>query len=87
MKHAIGKITFLRVPFGMGLCPGMFKPCTTAESPSKVSHEVCNWQNCFYVLRTGALGSWAVRERLLRGLSQAHAEGPRSKLAMKDSIG
>jgi hypothetical protein len=47
MKYAIGKITFLGMRFGMGLRPGMFKPCTTAESPSKVSHEVCNWQKLF----------------------------------------
>src|SRR6266481_8399620 len=64
MKYAIGEITFLGVRFGMSLRPGMFKPCTTAESPSKVSHEVRDWQKLFYVLRTGALGSWAVRERL-----------------------
>ncbi len=30
--------------FGMSLHPGTFKPRMTAESPSKVSHEVCNWQ-------------------------------------------
>ncbi len=47
MKYAIGGITFLGVRFGMSLCPGMFKPCTTAESPSKVSHEVCSWQELF----------------------------------------
>jgi hypothetical protein len=44
-------------------------------------------KNCFLVLRSGALGPWAVRQCLLRGLSHARAEGPCSKLAMKDSIG
>jgi len=44
-------------------------------------------KNCFHVLRKRALGWWEVSELLLRGLSQARAEGPRSKLAMKDSIG
>ncbi len=87
MKYAIGEITFLGVRFGMSLRPGMFKPCTTAESPTKLAMKYAIGKNCFYVLRTGALGSWAVRERLLRGLSQARAKGPRSKLAMKDSIG
>ncbi len=47
MKYAIGEITFLGVRFGMSLRPGMFKPCTTAESLSKVSHEVCDWQKLF----------------------------------------
>jgi len=43
MKYAIGEITFLGVRFGMSLRLGTSKPRTTAESPGKVSHDVCNW--------------------------------------------
>jgi hypothetical protein len=43
MKYEIGEITFLGVRFGMSLRPGTSKPRTTAESPGKVSHDVCDW--------------------------------------------
>src|SRR5258708_9928521 len=33
--------------FGMTLHPGTRKPRMIAESPSKVSHEVCDWQKLF----------------------------------------
>ena len=87
MKSAIGEISFLRVWFGMSLRPGTSKPRTTAESPSKVSHEVCNWLNSSHVLSARALGPRAARKRLLRSLFQVRPEGTRSRLATKDSIG
>ncbi len=49
MKYAIGKITFLGMRFGMSMHPDASKPRTTAESPTKVSHEVCNWQKLFFM--------------------------------------
>jgi len=42
MKYAIGEVLFLRVRFGMALRLRAFKPYTGVESPSEVSHEVCN---------------------------------------------
>src|SRR5437879_9121785 len=87
MKSASSEISFLRVWFGMSLRPGTSKPRTTAESPSKVSHEVCNWLNSSHVLSAPALGPRAARKRLLRSLFQVRPEGTRSRLATKDSIG
>ncbi len=42
MKYAIGEIIFLSVQFRLGLRSCVIEPCTTAESTSEVSHEVCN---------------------------------------------
>lgn len=47
MKYAIGEIIFLSVRFRRSMRPAMSEPRTTAESPSEVSHEVCNWQKLF----------------------------------------
>src|SRR5467141_4170556 len=47
MKYAIGEIAFLGLRFGIGLRPGTPEPRTAAESPSEVSHEVCDWQKLF----------------------------------------
>jgi len=47
MKYAIGEIIFLSVRFRLTMHPGTSIPRTTAESPSEVSHEVCNWQKLF----------------------------------------
>src|SRR5216684_1518720 len=47
MKYAIGEILFLGVRCGMPFRPGTSMPRTTAESPSEVSHEVCDWQELF----------------------------------------
>ncbi len=87
MKYAIGEIAFLGLRFGIGLRPGTAEPRTAAESRAKLAMKYAIGKNCFLVLRSRALGPWAVRQCLLRGLSHARAEGPCSKLAMKDSIG
>ena len=63
MKYAIGEILFLGVRCGMTFRPCTSMPRTTAESPSEVSHEVCDWQKLFSrpSLRcTRAMGSEAV---------------------------
>ncbi len=49
MNYAIGEI----LCSGMTFHPGTSMHRTTAESPAEVSHEVCDWQNCFFVLRSG----------------------------------
>ena len=87
MKYVIGEIAFLGLRFGISLCLATPEPRTTAESRAKLAMKHAIGKICFFVPRPCALGSWAVRQRLLRGLSQARAEGPRSKLAMKNSIG
>jgi hypothetical protein len=71
----------------MSLRPDTSKSRTQQKAPAKLAMKCAIGKNCFHVFRTHALGSWAVRERLLRGLSLARAEGLKSKLAMKDSIG
>jgi hypothetical protein len=86
MKYAIGEITFLSLRFGISLRPGTPEPRTAAESRTKLVMKYAIGKNCFHVLSTRAFGSCAAREPLARELSQARAEGPRSKLAMKDSI-
>ena len=48
MKYAIGGIFFLACGFGMSLHPAMFNPRMTTESPTKVSHEVGNWQKIVF---------------------------------------
>lgn len=87
MKYAIGEITFLSLRFGISLRPGTPEPRTTAETRAKLAMKYAIGKNCFHALRTSAFGSCAAREPLSQDLSQARAEGPRSKLAMKDSIG
>ena len=63
MKYAIGEILFFGVRFRMTLAPGTSMARATAESPSEVSHEVCDWQKLFSrpLLRCArAMGSEAV---------------------------
>ncbi len=87
MKYAIGEILFLGVRCGMTFRPGTSMPRTTAESPSEVSHEVCDWQKLFSrpSLRcTRVVGSeTAPAARSFPG----PCRGNMLRLAMKDSIG
>jgi hypothetical protein len=47
MKYAIGETIFLSVRFGLNLCSHAFKPGSTAEGLSEVSHEMRNWEKLF----------------------------------------
>lgn len=87
MKYAIGEISFLGVRFGMSSRPGTAKPRTTAEGAAKLAMNHVIGKTFLHVLRTHALGWWAARDHLLRSLSRVRAEGTKSRLAMKDSIG
>ena len=73
--------------FGMSLHPATPMPRTTQKAAAMLAMKYAIGKNCFPVLRTRVLGWWAAGDHLLRSLSQVRAEGTRSRLAMKDSIG
>lgn len=87
MKSAIDEIVFLGLRSRMSLRQAIVDLIQRQTAPATLAIKYLIGEIIFLTPVSALPDGGGVRRSLLRGLSRARTERPRSKLVMKDSIG